>query len=199
MFKKTLALAGLLLLANTANAATSYTFGLKVDDVTDYEAFAVGDVRCADNLNTDPLLSNTYAVDDGFGCQAAGFKIVDVEPSAAETFQLGVDSVLLTVDETNGGEAFAGTIKFTLVNPQTYIPISGDLKAGSGERFGDFLFTDLGGGMYEGSFSTCTFDGTTCKAISNIEIVFNEIPVPAAAWLFGSALLGLAGLKRKQS
>jgi hypothetical protein len=26
----------------------------------------------------------------------------------------------------------------------------------------------------------------------------NPVPVPAAAWLFGSALIGLAGIKRKK-
>lgn len=30
------------------------------------------------------------------------------------------------------------------------------------------------------------------------DLTFSEVPVPAAAWLFGSALLGLAGMKRKQ-
>jgi hypothetical protein len=36
--------------------------------------------------------------------------------------------------------------------------------------------------------------------ISNVESeLVNEVPVPAAVWLFGSALLGLAGIKRKNS
>ena len=26
----------------------------------------------------------------------------------------------------------------------------------------------------------------------------NEVPIPAAAWLFGSALLGMAGLRRRK-
>ena len=194
MLKKSLALVGLLLLTNTVSAAVTYQFGIKVDDISDYEAFAVGDIRCNDAGG-----NTTYTVDDGYGCQAAGFQLVDIEPSEVETFQPGIDSVLLTVDATNGGEAFAGTIRFTLVDPQSYIPVSGDLKAGTGERFGDFLFADLGGGVYEGSFNTCTFEGTTCKGISNVEITFTTVPVPAAAWLFGSALLGLAGLRRKQS
>jgi hypothetical protein len=76
MFKKSLALTGLLLLTNTVSAAVSYTFGLKVDDISNYEAFAAGDVRCADAGG-----GATYAVDDGFGCQAAGFLLVDIQPS----------------------------------------------------------------------------------------------------------------------
>jgi hypothetical protein len=194
-----------LLSIGSASAAVSYTIGLKVDDVSNYEAFAVGDVRCADSSGGTILGGTTYGVDVTAGCDVvngAGFLVVDVLPDQESTFQLGVDSLLLTVDGTDGGEAFAGTIRLTLVDPQLYYPISGNLKAGPDDRFGDFLFADLGGGVYEGTFDTCTFEGDTCKGISNVEITFtdvSEVPVPAAAWLFGSALLGLAGLKRKQS
>jgi hypothetical protein len=198
-----------LLSIGSASAAVSYTIGLKVDDVSNYEAFAVGDVRCADSSGGTILGGTTYGVDVTAGCDVvngAGFLVVDVLPDQESTFQLGVDSLLLTVDGTDGGEAFAGTIRLTLVDPQLYYPISGNLKAGPDDRFGDFLFADLGGGVYEGSFNTCTewnITNTVCtgdnKGISNVEVTFGTVvPVPAAAWLFGSALLGLAGLKRKQ-
>ena len=36
------------------------------------------------------------------------------------------------------------------------------------------------------------------KSYDAFAITANPVPVPAAAWLFGSALLGLAGLKRKK-
>ena len=38
------------------------------------------------------------------------------------------------------------------------------------------------------------------KSIDAIGVVTNAstVPVPAAAWLFGSALLGLAGLRKKK-
>ena len=41
---------------------------------------------------------------------------------------------------------------------------------------------------------------TPNDALYGIQMVFSvsEVPVPAAAWLFGSALLGLAGIKRKK-
>jgi hypothetical protein len=41
--------------------------------------------------------------------------------------------------------------------------------------------------------------GGQVAALSNMRAFSVVVPVPAAAWLFGSALLGLAGLKRKQS
>lgn len=36
------------------------------------------------------------------------------------------------------------------------------------------------------------------KKSASFEITVNEVPVPAAAWLFGSALAGLVGFKRKK-
>lgn len=183
-----------LLSVGNASAAVTYSFGLKADDLSNYEAFAVGQVRCGDAGS-----KTIYQVDADLGCEAAGFLIADIEPSEEATFQPGIDSVLLTVLSTDDGEAFSGKITFTLVDPQAFIPVSGNLKAGPTTRFGDFAFEDMGNGVYEGIFNTCSYQGDICKGISNIEITFNEVPVPAAAWLFGSALIGLAGLKRKQS
>ncbi len=38
---------------------------------------------------------------------------------------------------------------------------------------------------------------TPGNALAGIEMVYTVVPVPAALWLFGSALLGLVGIKRK--
>ena len=180
----------------SAQAAVSYVSGLKLDDISDYEAFSGGDVRCADAGS-----GGIYAVDDGLGCEAAGFNLVDIKPSELETFQPGVDSLLLTVDGVKDGELIAGTLKFTLVDPQFYLPVSGDIKAGNGDRFGSFMFTNVGAGMYEASFNACPdiTRGPTCKGISNIEITFSEVPLPAAAWLFLTAVGGLGLARRARS
>lgn len=67
------------------------------------------------------------------------------------------------------------------------------LQLGAGASFDvGFIFdttnnTCLGGG----SFDNCEF------YISKIE--FSAVPVPAAAWLFGSGLLGLIGVARRKA
>lgn len=52
------------------------------------------------------------------------------------------------------------------------------------------------------SFISLTGQGfltqATLAGLNNVSAV-SEVPVPAAAWLFGSALLGLAGAKRKRA
>ena len=41
--------------------------------------------------------------------------------------------------------------------------------------------------------------GIKLKATANLYVAgINEVPIPAAAWLFGSALLGLTGLRRRK-
>lgn len=79
----------------------------------------------------------------------------------------------------------------------------------------------LGGLQYEGGFAFVTAEDTQTRENIGIpvpgvdafdlrwegtgsdgapfdwKLTFSPVPVPAAAWLFGSALVGLAGLKRK--
>lgn len=43
------------------------------------------------------------------------------------------------------------------------------------------------------------FTALDMAALSDIGWQVSEVPVPAAAWLFGSALLGLVGLRRQSA
>jgi hypothetical protein len=49
--------------------------------------------------------------------------------------------------------------------------------------------------VYPGHVGAPAFDGNT--VFSELSIEATTVPVPAAAWLLGSGLLGLAGLRRK--
>ncbi len=187
---------GTLLSVGSASAAVSYTVGLKVDDISNYGPFGLGTQVC-----TDAGGGSTYAIDDSYGCDAAGFELVDILPSQEETFQLGADSIVMTVDGIKDeGEVISASVEIRLFAPQTFYPLSAVLKAGTETEGGfEFTYNDITG-AYESSFDFCVMaQGSSCKGISNVEITFSTVPVPAAAWLFGSALIGLAGLKRKQS
>ena len=58
----------------------------------------------------------------------------------------------------------------------------------------DYLFSDAWQDL-----ASVQFDTTGVLYIDNIVTVANVVPVPAAAWLFGSALLGLVGLRRRKA
>ena len=61
--------------------------------------------------------------------------------------------------------------------------------------------SNFGVAAYDGvSLDLLTIELTDATATSfdNIALT-SEVPVPAAAWLFGSALLGLVGVKRRKA
>ncbi len=68
------------------------------------------------------------------------------------------------------------------------------------EFWNDFLFyPNLGDGV-----SVINVDGVIKESVSGYEVwlmsgTISSVPLPAAAWLFGSALLGLGALKRKKA
>ncbi len=62
--------------------------------------------------------------------------------------------------------------------------------AGNGQTSGALLGYDLG---------SITFDGTTLSFTGNSGGTTPTVPLPAAAWLFGSGLLGLLGIGRRRN
>jgi len=64
-------------------------------------------------------------------------------------------------------------------------------------RTGDFTLT-LAAGVYNFILNPSSANSGFRFEISASDVV-GEVPVPAAAWLFGSALLGLAGVIRRKS
>ena len=88
----------------------------------------------------------------------------------------GATSVNLTIDAA--GNPTAGTILFDAVGATSNFPATADIDVDAGTFSATVLGNDVGGG--NGSFGA-------------------PIPVPAAVWLFGSALAGLAGFTRRRA
>ncbi|TGD73339.1 hypothetical protein E4634_09905 [Mangrovimicrobium sediminis] len=71
-----------------------------------------------------------------------------------------------------------------------------DKKAGDTLKFKWAFSTDEPGPLLEyNDFAFIYIPGMTYQVLAEV----NAIPVPAAAWLFGSALLGLVGVRRKRA
>jgi hypothetical protein len=61
----------------------------------------------------------------------------------------------------------------------------------------DLLASNFTGVLAAGSY-TINLIGKTVGANSSYSLRVAETPIPAAVWLFGSALMGLVGVKRRQ-
>jgi hypothetical protein len=63
----------------------------------------------------------------------------------------------------------------------------------------DNVFVFLNNAALDWAYISLTFDGITLPDIYAISSVTSVVPVPAAVWLFGSALLGLVGVARRKN
>ncbi len=145
-----------------------------------------------------------------FTIDATAFGIIDARGSFIDI----PDQTFLLESDTNG----AGTINVdsgsslsaSFSNLTVYY-----LGSGQGQFFADLdylggsLVSGLSTGRIEGGFAGATYDGTagliipfgtvfTADTISAKLGQVQVVPVPAAVWLFGSGLLGLAGITRRK-
>lgn len=116
----------------------------------------------------------------GTALSAISFEIVDIDGSGTG----GANHERFTFDAYYGGSLVGGTfIQATNATPDAQV----DTVSFSGI----------------GLFDEIRIAGTTPGGSRNIgwgidNITTSEVPVPAAAWLFGSGLIALAGLKRRK-
>ena len=117
----------------------------------------------------------------------------------------GSGSLALTYgDGVLYGSNYAGTYSIDAATGQT--ELVSDFRnqysdSGLALIYGDGV---LYGSNYAGTYSIDTATGQT-ELVSDfrnqysgsLALAYSPVPIPAAAWLFGSALVGLAGLKRK--
>lgn len=129
--------------------------------------------------------------------------------------------------DAGDGNTFSGTLNYTIDSVpaearslfENAVNYSGDLQITGGTGIfdgatgtGSFTGTDLYFAIFEtdpevnfrstarfASIILPTFNGTTSQLVSWSVTTgdVNAVPIPAAAWLFGSGIMGLAGFKRR--
>jgi len=92
----------------------------------------------------------------------------------------GINSTSLTTDATT---VTGGSIEFYG-------------NAGTGQQA--TILVDFGAGTFDIWSGTTSFGGDTNNAFYGGGGTLSAVPVPAAAWLFGSALVGLVGVGRRR-
>ncbi len=149
-----------------------------------------------------------------FTIDATAFKIILDSASSSfidipdQTFLLKSDTSGAGTISVNGGSSFSGS--FTNL---TVYYLGGTFSTGGFTAdvnyLGGSLVSGLTSGRIEGGFAGATYSGTpgliipfgtifTADTISAKLGQVQTVPVPAAVWLFGSGLIGLAGIARRK-
>jgi len=149
-----------------------------------------------------------------FTIDATAFKIILDSASSSfidipdQTFLLESDTSGAGTISVNGGSSLSGS--FTNL---TVYYLGGTFSTGGFTAdvnyLGGSLVSGLSSGRIEGGFAGATYNGTpgliipfgtvfTADTISAKLGQVQTVPVPAAVWLFGSGLIGLAGIARRK-
>ena len=158
----------------------------------------------AGNEFADPLCDSTE-ITDALGVPFDDTLLAKDDDPDNPGFGMGGSDAYGTLEVIKIANTIDGQVRFTYegVTPQVIIE-----KADGWYSVYDWLtqigFSEDDGGYYYfdrefGSFD-CTPKGINCTAATSHVSAYgvSAVPIPAAAWLFGSGLLGLVGIARRK-
>jgi hypothetical protein len=190
---------------STAHAIPCGTLGgpLNTEDVTLNLANSVncGGIYQGNNSNID--INNINLGELTFSGSDWGNEIKDDGTGSGTGSFLGINWTL----SANTGTTDSWTLSIS--DPNSNLPANVDVLAAlkGSNKWAAYLFTNqtfATEGPTNGSFKIAfTNNGGNIPDLSHMSIYLREsaitpVPVPAATWLFGSGLLGLAGFTRKR-
>jgi len=193
-FTRATAVAAALLAASLATSSYATTVNIAADN--SWHEFDIDDL-----ISQSQGVEWIDAFDDGGQYSGNG---------SALTFALTLaqSAVVTVVDGGFGGDKFKVTINgqdyFSSMAANTYDTSVGtdfDAALGDSNNFSQLKVT-LGAGTYliSGELATSAVDGDGLPLNSTVGgLRVSEVPVPAAAWLFGSALVGLGVVRRRHN
>lgn len=169
------------------------------------DGFTVGDYSMSDYTGTPGGLFSTGGLVAGVGTVGAGGEL-DLNfagrTGSAQFFPFLGTPAWNIDDNTKTGGTTGEYEGFTSGSDSNLDPVTGLVSltlAGSN-------LVDNGDGTYSALLVSVgnvgagwgSFDGTPYSEVYSVTVEASVIPVPAAAWLFGSGLLGLVGIARRR-
>ncbi|MBL8199084.1 MAG: hypothetical protein JNJ67_09095 [Chromatiales bacterium] len=156
------------------------------------------------DIDNDGCAVDSYSSFDGGDC---GYNVVSTGPQASEMASLFYDTLGNLAAFTTGG-ALCTTYAGSCPRWQNTAPFS-NLGSGNFYWFGQETTTDSSGNDYglpayyawyfgpSGAQRPQDKEGSFYNAWAVVDGDVQVVPVPAAVWLFGSAMALLAGIRRK--
>jgi len=184
MMKKTLALVGLLMSIST-NAAIVQDIQIQTEDSQNF-TFNLA----ADNylLGSDAVL--TVTVQGDFNGASIENIIINLEGNNYGQFNYLHSSAYNIISYPNNSNVFRWSVDFNLSAALVGNMLSDNVLD---------VFVDFSDSVHAVTgFSEGGGAGQAPFAQASLSYNAQTVPIPAAAWLFGSALIGLAGIKRKK-
>lgn len=180
---------------------------------------------CISNNNTESCVLgeaqlSIEALDDGFGGVNlslynvdSGLTVDGVDPNPSVT-EIYFDTTLFVLSDLSiaGGSGVSFTLAQTLLDPSDLpgggIAFSADFGAeadgstSAGIQEGDWLILNIAGlsllSLQSGLTSGALDIGLHVRGFNNFSESFTSVvPIPAAVWLFGTALIGLGGFSKR--
>jgi hypothetical protein len=148
--------------------------------------------------------SNNYAFVDGTaaGLNVAGsFTVGSLSPTISPLG--GGHSGTLSSDLTNSGDQTWGSMNLRVSNSDGWgsalDSITIQLTNGSWASAASVLTNNSAGYAFEAHIGYCSSTAAVCSASTyTAPTGYSTVPIPAAAWLFGSGLIGLIGIARRK-
>ena len=118
-----------------------------------------------------------------------------------EAISTGTDpNELLNIVYTQGTNSVNGTWKINNANIwDTYGRLAFSTHIGNGSGSPDSWAWLITPGVTSGTFNITAYSAGTFNGFSNAKLYGSVVTLPAAAWLFGSALLGLVAVARRKA
>lgn len=184
MKKIPLSLAGLLLMFSISNANAAFVnIGFETGDFTGWTLTGTGTVKS----DSDHPEGKYYG-------SITGASLL----SQAATFNVGDKIEFMWKFQAND---YLPYNDFAFFVGNTYTKLSDVATVGDFGNSGWKLFSQLVTSTYNGPvlFGIANVGDTIFDSELKIDAVPAAVPVPAAVWLFGSALMGLTGISRRKS
>jgi len=186
-----------LLIAGAALAASSFVSAAPVQPLDFHSGLNTGFYTGASN-DVDGV--NWFVFDfDGIGTIDFWFDRTEASPDLYASLYLG-DTTGFDYVAAGAGSSFSQSQAGHYNSDITYLNSWDDIHEDShGGPWGDPHFSYVGtAGTYSLALSSYGQAGSY-EFTTNMQSGLSPVPVPAAAWLFGTALVGFAGWRRRQA